>query len=72
MTLVRVGGVLGVAAAFGAGFVFAALGSTYVFVYSTTTILAAFACSTLIGVVFGWLPAHGAALLDPVAALARD
>ncbi len=67
-----IGGVLGVAAAFGAGFVFAALGSTYVFVYSTTTILAAFACSTLIGVVFGWLPAHGAALLDPVAALARD
>ena len=67
-----IGGVLGVAVAFGAGLVFAALGSTYVFVYSTTTILAAFACSTLIGVVFGWLPAHGAALLDPVAALARD
>ncbi|MDK9695119.1 MAG: MacB family efflux pump subunit [Siculibacillus sp.] len=67
-----VGGVLGVAGAFAAGFVFAAFGSTYVFVYSTTTILAAFACSTLIGVVFGWLPAHGAALLDPVAALARD
>ncbi len=67
-----IGGVLGVAAAFGAGFVFALLGSTYVFVYSSTTILAAFACSTLIGVVFGWLPAHGAALLDPVAALARD
>jgi macrolide transport system ATP-binding/permease protein len=67
-----IGGVLGIAAAFGAGLVFAALGSTYVFVYSTTTILAAFACSTLIGVVFGWLPAHGAALLDPVAALARD
>ena len=67
-----IGGVLGVAVAFGAGLVFAALGSTYVFVYSTTTILAAFACSTLIGVVFGWLPAHGAALLDPVTALARD
>ncbi len=67
-----IGGILGVAVAFGAGLVAAALGSTFVFVYSATTIVAAFACSTLIGVVFGWLPAHGAALLDPVAALARD
>ncbi|MBT9289929.1 MacB family efflux pump subunit [Hyphomicrobiaceae bacterium 22] len=67
-----IGGVLGVAVALAAGFVFALLGSTFVFVYSATTILAAFGCSTLIGVVFGWLPAHGAARLDPVAALARD
>ncbi|MCE1237408.1 MAG: MacB family efflux pump subunit [Hyphomicrobiales bacterium] len=67
-----IGGVLGVGVAFAAGLAFAAFGSTFVFVYSATTILAAFACSTLIGVVFGWLPAHGAALLDPVAALARD
>ncbi len=67
-----IGGVLGVAVAFGTGLVFAALGSSFVFVYSTTTILAAFACSTLIGIVFGWLPAHGAARLDPVDALARD
>jgi macrolide transport system ATP-binding/permease protein len=32
----------------------------------------AFACSTLIGVVFGFLPARNAAQLDPVDALARE
>ncbi|MGK7823157.1 hypothetical protein ACSRC9_12915, partial [Acinetobacter baumannii] len=33
---------------------------------------AAFVCSTLIGVVFGFLPAKNAAKLDPVAALSRE
>jgi hypothetical protein len=67
-----IGGVAGVVVAVGAGRVATALGSGFVFVCSTTTILAAFACSTTIGIVFGRLPAHGAALLDPVAAPARD
>ena len=34
--------------------------------------LGAFACSTLIGVAFGFLPARNAAQLDPVEALARE
>jgi macrolide transport system ATP-binding/permease protein len=67
-----VGGALGVLAALGAALVFRALGSTFSFVYSGSSIVAAFACSTLIGVVFGWLPARGAAQLDPVEALARE
>jgi macrolide transport system ATP-binding/permease protein len=33
---------------------------------------AAFACASLIGVVFGFLPARSAARLDPVQALARE
>ncbi|MFW2125396.1 hypothetical protein ACG94O_21115, partial [Acinetobacter ursingii] len=40
--------------------------------YSTTSIVAAFVCSSLIGIVFGFLPARNAAQLDPVAALARE
>jgi macrolide transport system ATP-binding/permease protein len=32
----------------------------------------AFACSTLIGVVFGFMPARSAARLNPIDALARD
>jgi macrolide transport system ATP-binding/permease protein len=67
-----VGGALGVLAALGSALVFQALGSTFSFVYSGSSIVAAFACSTLIGVVFGWLPARGAAQLDPVDALARE
>jgi macrolide transport system ATP-binding/permease protein len=67
-----VGGALGVLAALGAALVFRAFGSTFSFVYSGASIVAAFACSTLIGVVFGWLPARGAAQLDPVDALARE
>jgi macrolide transport system ATP-binding/permease protein len=41
-------------------------------IYSTTSIVAAFACSTLIGILFGFLPARNAAQLDPVEALARE
>jgi macrolide transport system ATP-binding/permease protein len=41
-------------------------------VYSTTSIVAAFACATLIGIAFGFLPARNAARLDPVDALSRD
>ena len=67
-----VGGALGVLAALSAAVVFRVLGSTFSFVYSGSSIVAAFACSTLIGVVFGWLPARGAAQLDPVEALARE
>jgi macrolide transport system ATP-binding/permease protein len=41
-------------------------------VYSSTSIIAAFVCSTLIGVLFGFLPARNAAKLDPVSALSRE
>ena len=41
-------------------------------VYSPASIVAAFACSTLIGVLFGYLPARTAARLDPVVALSGD
>jgi macrolide transport system ATP-binding/permease protein len=67
-----VGGILGILVSFAAGYAFEIAGSTFRFVYSTTSIVAAFGCSSLIGVVFGWLPARGASLLDPVDALARD
>jgi len=40
--------------------------------FSTSSIVAAVAVSTVIGVVFGFLPARNAAGLDPVEALARE
>jgi macrolide transport system ATP-binding/permease protein len=41
-------------------------------VFSAKSLVAAVACSTVIGVAFGFLPARNAARLDPVQALARD
>ena len=46
--------------------------SNFTLVYSTLSIVAAFAVSTLVGVVFGFLPARNAARLDPVVALSRE
>ena len=37
-----------------------------------TSIVVAFACSTAIGVAFGFLPARSASRLDPIEALARE
>ncbi|UDF05264.1 MacB family efflux pump subunit [Asticcacaulis sp. AND118] len=67
-----IGGVLGIAAALLFGVIFAQFSTDFRLVYSTSSIIAAFACSTLIGVIFGFLPARSAARLDPVAALSRD
>ncbi|MDB5894688.1 MAG: macrolide transporter permease/ATP-binding protein MacB, partial [Rhodoferax sp.] len=66
------GGVLGIALALSIGWGFGRLGGNFQMVYSTTSMVAAFACSTLIGVIFGFLPASNAARLDPVDALARE
>lgn len=66
------GGTLGIALSYLIGAVFASAGGSFQMIYSTTSIVAAFACSTLIGVLFGFLPARNAARLDPVDALARE
>lgn len=66
------GGVLGIVLALGLGFAVAQSGSTYTMVYSTSSMVLAFVCSTLIGVVFGYLPARNAAHLNPVDALVRE
>lgn len=40
--------------------------------FSPLALLLAFLCSTVTGILFGWLPARNAARLDPVDALARE
>jgi macrolide transport system ATP-binding/permease protein len=67
-----VGGVLGILTALSFGGLFSLFSTDFKLIYSLSSILWAFACSTLIGVVFGFLPARSAARLDPVAALARE
>jgi len=71
MLVCLIGGVLGIAAAFGFGALFSAFSTRFSLVYSATSVIAAFLCSSLIGVVFGYLPARNASQLDPVAALAK-
>ncbi|WP_350433257.1 MacB family efflux pump subunit [Shewanella sp. H8] len=66
------GGAVGIGLAYLIGQIFAITGGSFQMIYSTASIVAAFACSTLIGILFGFLPARNAAQLDPVDALARE
>lgn len=67
------GGLLGIGLAFAIGELINRVGGdNFKVIYSPTSIIAAFVCSTLIGVIFGFLPARNAAKLDPVEALSRD
>ena len=66
------GGVLGVGLALLIGLLFSSLVDAMQMQFSLFSILMAFACSTLIGILFGYLPARNAARLDPVVALARE
>jgi len=63
---------LGIALAFGIGVAFSRMFKDFPMIFSTSSIVAAVAVSTVIGVVFGFLPARNAAGLDPVEALARE
>lgn len=66
------GGCLGIMTALSFGYVFAQFSTDFRLIFSGSTIAAAFGVSTMIGLVFGFLPALNAARLDPVTALARD
>ncbi|PZS97568.1 MacB family efflux pump subunit [Stenotrophomonas maltophilia] len=65
------GGVLGIGVALALGAALELADAGFSLVFSVHSILAAFACSSLIGIGFGFLPARRAAQLDPVEALVR-
>ena len=67
-----VGGIAGIGLSFILGFGLTQILSGARLSYSTLSIAAALLSSTLIGVVFGFMPARSAARLDPVQALARE
>ena len=66
------GGLLGVGLALAIGAIFDHFVKDFSMAFSATSIIAAFTCSTLIGMIFGFLPAKNAAKLDPVIALSRE
>ncbi|ALR76179.1 macrolide ABC transporter ATP-binding protein/permease MacB [[Enterobacter] lignolyticus] len=67
-----VGGALGVGLSLMIAFTLQLLLPGWEIGFSPLALLMAFVCSTLTGVLFGWLPARNAARLDPVDALARE
>ncbi|MCO7572037.1 MacB family efflux pump subunit [Pseudomonas chlororaphis] len=67
-----IGGVIGISLSFGIGFVFSLVIKEWQMVFSLESIITAFVCSSLIGIIFGFVPARNAARLDPIEALARD
>ena len=67
-----IGGVIGISLSYAIGYLFSLFVKEWQMVFSMGSIITAFACSTLIGIVFGFVPARNAARLDPIEALARD
>jgi macrolide transport system ATP-binding/permease protein len=66
------GGVLGVAVSFCASFVLPTLFPQFPMIFSVYSVVVAVSVSTIVGLIFGFVPARNAAGLDPVEALARD
>ncbi|HGY1050490.1 TPA: MacB family efflux pump subunit [Aeromonas salmonicida subsp. pectinolytica] len=66
------GGMLGVGVSLFIGLLFSLFVESIQMQFSLFSILMAFGCSSLIGILFGYLPARNAARLDPVEALARE
>lgn len=67
-----IGGMIGIILSYGVGLIFSLFVSSFAMKFSVISIISAFLCSTIIGVVFGFIPARNAARLDPIEALARE
>jgi len=68
-----IGGALGITLSFAAGALFTILADgMFIAVYSWRVAVIAFVSSTLIGLIFGYLPARKAARMDPVVSLSSE
>ncbi len=67
-----IGGMVGIVLSYVIGFLFNTFASEFAMSFSTLSIVAAVLCSTVIGVLFGFMPAKSASQLNPIAALSRD
>ncbi|KGQ64611.1 macrolide transporter [Gallibacterium anatis 7990] len=67
-----VGGIIGIILSGLIGFLFNRFMSEFMMLFSTFSIVVAVLCSTLIGIIFGYIPAKNAAKLNPITALSQD
>jgi len=67
-----IGGMIGILLSYGVGLIFPLFVSSFAMQFSIVSIVSAFLCSSMIGILFGFLPARNAARLDPIQALARE
>lgn len=67
-----IGGVIGILLASGIIWAFNSLGSNFKMILSPESVIIAVLCSTLIGIVFGYIPARNASRLNPITALAQE
>jgi macrolide transport system ATP-binding/permease protein len=67
-----IGGVIGIILSMIIGWAFNTFTSNFQMIFSTLSIVLAVLCSTMIGIVFGYIPAKNAANLDPINALAAE
>lgn len=67
-----IGGLLGITLSYAIGFIFNHLVSGFSMSFSASSIILALGCSSLIGIVFGFMPARNASQLNPIEALSRE
>lgn len=70
--LCLIGGFSGIVLSFAFGAAFNSMVTEFRMSFSTASLVGAVLCSTVIGVVFGFIPARNAAKLNPIDALAHD
>lgn len=67
-----IGGLLGITLSYAIGFIFNHLVSGFSMSFSASSIILALGCSSLIGIIFGFMPARNASQLNPIEALSRE
>lgn len=72
MLICVIGGVAGVLTSAGIGALFNSFIQDFPMSFSGSSIVLAITCSTLIGIIFGYMPARRASTLNPVDALAQE
>lgn len=67
-----IGGALGIGLSYLVGFAFNTLFTEFPMAFALDSIILALVCSTVIGIIFGFMPARNASKLNPIVALSRE